>query len=471
MKKIYTLLFLIPVLWQHAAAQKLFLKKGTIVESLSVNDSVPETFSLYLPKKFTVDKEWPLLLVMDLEGKSKQTLSMFVTAAEKEGYILAATKVVDSISMTDNMVNTNNVFQKITSLLPIHKDRVYTAGVSSGARFASLVPIFIKNIKGVLSINASMANTDLLNGNRSFHFIGIVGKRSFNYTEMLTMEKVLDKFRFPNQVLIHEDYKEWPEASYLAKSLQLFTLAAMGRKHIPKDTSYIASALKEDLAKVNKLKNTGKLLLAEQYMAEMMSIYSVHKNMDSLRQVQKGLRKDRVYRGMKRTESAAFLKESLLKEDYRYFIEEDVITYNFNNLGWWNHQMTEINKFISGSNTSEKEMGSRLHGFVNALAEDNIDIIESEPLIDEDALAFLLMLKTILEPQNFDYYLKIISLSSKNEDYGTALFYLEEALKKGFKDKDKLYNLEDTALLRITPKFNKLVSEYLKEARYEIIEE
>ena len=133
--------------------------------------------------------------------------------------------------------------------------------------------------------------------------------------------------------------------------------------------------------------------------------------------------------------------------------------------------MTEIDKFVNGTNVHEKKMGNRLSGYVNALVEDNIDMVKSEELIDEDALAFLYMLKTISEPQNFDFYLKLISLSAKNEDYGTALFYLEEAFKKGFKDKDKLYGLKDTALLRINPEFNKLVFKYLKDARYEIIEE
>ena len=115
-------------------------------------------------------------------------------------------------------------------------------------------------------------------------------------------------------------------------------------------------------------------------------------------------------------------------------------------------------------------MGHRLLGFVNALAEDNIDMVQSDEVLDEDALAFLYMLKTILEPENFDYYLKTVSLSAKNEDFGTSLFYLEEALKKGFKDREKLYGLEGTALLRITPEFNELVAKYLKDSRYDIDE-
>lgn len=471
MKKKYVLLFLAIFLFQHGFSQQMVLKKGTILDALPVNDSIPDTFSLYLPTDFTTEKKWPLLLIFDLEGKEKQALSMFVQAAEQEGYVLVAPRVLDSVSLSDSMIKAGMVLNKVASMLPIHGERVYTAGASSGARFANLVPIFLKNVKGVISISSSIANTELLNVKRPFHFIGITNKNDFNFTEMLVAKKVLDRFRFPNQVLLYEEQTEWPDIKYLKKSMQLFTLAAMAKGFVAKDSAYIEKAFNEDVIKVNKLKNSQRLLLAERYLSEMMSIYGAHKNLDSLRQVQKNVRKDQRFRTMRRTENAAFFKESLLKEDYQYYIEEDVIAHNFNNLGWWNYQKSEIDKFISGSNIYEKEMGNRLLGYINALAEDNIDFVKSEALIDEDALALLYMLKTILEPQNFEFYLETISLSAKNEDFGTALFYLEEALKNGFEDADRLYKLEGTALLRITPKFNKLVEQYLKDARYEIIEE
>lgn len=237
------------------------------------------------------------------------------------------------------------------------------------------------------------------------------------------------------------------------------------------DSALIERSYQEDVRHANRLKSSMRLLMAEQYLGEMMGIYGWYKNLDSLRLVQREIRRNKLYKSMKRAENAAFLKESLLKEDYLYYMDEDLVTYNFNNLGWWNFQRSEINKFIEGSSKAERDMGYRLLGYINALAEDNIDIVQSEDLIDEDALAFLFMLKTILEPDNFDFYMRIISLSSKNEDFGTALFYLEEALKKGFNDKDTLYGLEHTALLRINPKFNKLVSQYLKDARYNIKEQ
>jgi hypothetical protein len=470
MKKIYFTAILFAILGPFIYAQKMVLKKGEIIENLMVNDSLKSTFSLYLPTNFNTDAQWPLLMVFDVNGKEKQALSMFVLAAEKEGYVLAAPKMLDTLSLTNNMLLTGKTIEEVVNILPIRKGRVYAAGESSGGRFATLVPIFIPGVKGAISIGSSLANRELLNIRSPFHFIGMVSKDNFEYTSMLTDTKLLDKMKFPNQMLLYDEPKDWPGVEYLEKGMQLFTLDAMGRNLIPKDSSYINNAYKEDLAKVNHLQSIGDLLWAEQYMTEMMSIYGAHKNLDSLRLVQKELRKDKQFRVMGRNENSAFLKESLLKEDFQYYMEEDVYTYNFNNLGWWNHQMGEIQKYKNATDPFEKEMGHRLLGFVNALAEDNIDLIQNNDVIDEDALAFLYMLKTILEPDNFEYYLKTISLSAKNEDFGTSLFYLEEALKKGFKDKEKLYSLEGTALFRITPEFNELVSKYLKDALYEIDE-
>nr|WP_297786151.1 alpha/beta hydrolase [uncultured Allomuricauda sp.] len=468
MKKTYLLTFLTFFCAIFVFPQRMVLKKGEIIENLSVKDSTNSNYSIYIPKSFSMDREWPLLMVFDTEGEEEKALSMFVLAAEKEGYVLAAPKLVDSISLSKNMLLTSRVIQEVAGMLPIKSNRIYAAGSKAGGQFASLVPVLIREVKGAMSIGSSLANREIINMKEPFHFVGIVSKENFNYPFLLTDTKLLDKYKFPNQLLLFDGDGEWPGVSYIQKGMQLFTLDAMGRKWISVDSSYVDSSYQKDLGKVNKLKNIGDLLWAEQYMTEMMSIYGAFKNMDSLRSVQKDLRRDRDFKVMKRAENAAFLKESMLKEDYQYYMADDLYTHNFNNLGWWNYQIGEINKFISGSKPFEKQMGHRLLGFVNALAEDNIEIISSEEVVDEDALAFLYMLKTILEPDNFDFYFKIISLSAKNDDFGTSIFYLEELLKKGFKDKEKLYSLENTALFRITPEFNELVSKYLEDARYDI---
>tara|TARA_R110002167_G_scaffold308534_1_gene513345 strand:+ start:2482 stop:3894 length:1413 start_codon:yes stop_codon:yes gene_type:complete len=453
-------------------AQKLTLKKGVIVDSVQVNDSLVESFALYLPKRFDVTKSWPVVFVFDMQGRGKQSLGMFLEAAEKGGYILAASNnLQDSLSITKNVLITSRMFTTVATLFKIEKDRAYTAGFAAGGRLASVIPTFIKEIKGVISSGASITNLGVLDVKRPFHFIGIVGVEDFNYPEMIQVQKVLDKMRFPNQLLVFEGADEWPTPKYLSQAFDFFTLAAMAKNQIPKDTAYIAETYAENVNEFNLLLGGVKPLLANHLIEGMISVYQPLIDIDPLLEQEKALRKEKLYRAQNRSQNNVFFKETLIKEDYSYYLEEDILTYNYNNLGWWNYQMQELDKYEKSADQFERRMGKRLRSYLNALIADNLDLLGMDEPSDLEAINLLLMLKTIIAPKEFDNYLKIISNSAEMNDYGTALFYLEELLRQGFTDKTKLYALENTALLRITPEFNAIVEQYLKKARYEIIEE
>ena len=470
MKQLLTLLAFGLVI--SCAAQQLTLKKGIIIDSLTVKDSISETYSLYLPSSFEVSKSWPIVFVFDMQGRGRQALSMFREAAEEQGYILAASNNVrDSMQISKNIIVANRMFNTVFSILPIHKNRIYTGGFSGGGRFSTLVPTFIKGVQGVLACGASIANTEVLTNKNPFHFIGVVGNADYNYTEMLVTEKVLDGMKFPNQLLVFEGGHEWPTTENLAKALEIFTMASMAKGHIPKDTVFVEEKYRKDLGQISRLYTSNKPLLADNLLGEMLEVYRPFKSIDSIKDSRKTLRKSKGFRTQNRNQNTIFFKEGLIKEDYIYFLEEDILSYNYNNLGWWKYQMEELEKFQKSPDILQQQMGKRLEGYVNAMVSDNIDMVNAESPVDGEALNFLWMLKTIIDPKAYDNYLKIISYSAKIDDYGTALFYLEELLKKGYADLAKLYSLENTALLRITPEFNKIVEKYLKEARYDILEE
>ncbi len=470
MKKI--LLVLVLGVAFSTTAQKISLKKGSIVDSLPINDSIPESFALYLPKKFNPIKKWPILFVYDMQGRGRQTLNMFRAAAEKEGYILASSNNIhDSLPIANNLRVSSRLFSSVDNLLPIDPDRVYTGGFEAGARLAAMIPSFIKSVEGVLLCGATIPNTEVLTLKNPFHVVGIVGNRDFNYPTNLAVEKTLNKLRFPNQLLVFDGGQEWPTTEYLAKAMEIFTLSAMAKNNIARDSAYVDRTYDENILKINKLISDQKHLLAYDLLEETIDIYLPHKSVDSIRETAKTLKRSKGYKNKNRSQNNAFFKESFLKEDYGYYLEEDIRTYNYNNLGWWTYQMEEIVKYENHANLATRQMGSRLRGYINALIADTIDEVQLDEQRDLEALNLLWMLKTITDPKEYENYLKVISNSSLIDDYGTALFYLEELLKNGYTDKAKLYAIANTALLRITPEFNEIVEKYLKGARYEIIEE
>lgn len=453
-------------------AQQMAFKKGVVIDSIKVNDTIAESFALYLPTKFDLSKPSPVLFVYDMQGRAEKVIRMFLTAAEKNQYVLAASNNVhDSLSLSKNVLVSKRLFQTVFNLFNIQKGRVYTGGFNGGARLASVMPTFINQIDGVISCGAVIANTEVLSSRNPFYFIGIVGVEDFNYPAMLQMKNTFDLLKLPNHTLVFDGGHQWPSQELLSQALELFDLKAMEKKIIPKDTAFIMETYTKNLNWTNKLLSDNNSLEAYRKLTEVQEIFKPLIAVDSLKNSLKTLKRSTRYKSQKRNQNSVLFKEALIKDDYNYYLEEDVLTYNYNNLGWWNYQMDELKKYKNSAMVHQRQMGIRLEAYLNALVADNIDMVRMNSPVDEEALNFLWMLKTITAPKDYSGYLNVISLNAKVEDFGTALFYLEELLKIGYDNVDELYALDNTALFRITPEFNALVDKYLKKARYDIIEE
>ncbi len=456
----------------NAQEETLVLKKGIIQDSLPIRDSISETFSLYLPKSFKNTGAWPVLFVMDMDGKGREVLQKLQDAAEKQQYILVASNNLrDTLTISDNVLITNRLINSIIALLPVHKERLYTAGIGAGARMASVIPVFINQISGVLSIGASFPNYELLYNKIKFKFVGVVGREDYNFTPMWRGKSRLNSLKIPNDLLVHDGGYEWPKPLMLEKAVERLSLFALKDSLMPSDSVWINKSFARDYMDVQEQVEAQRLLEAVGMLNSMQTVYRNLVNTDSLVRQRRTLRKSRVYKAQLRELNNLMFKEDLLQQEYEFSLLQDLDALNYNNLGWWNYQMKELKKYEEKPSFREKQLGRRLIGYLNALIEDNLDIEQARPEIDDEAISLLWMIKTITDPSDFSNYLKIISDSSRYEDFGTALFYLEELLKQGYSDLEAIYALEHTALLRITPEFNKLIEKYLDSPRYKLNEQ
>lgn len=165
---------------------------------------------------------------------------------------------------------------------------------------------------------------------------------------------------------------------------------------------------------------------------------------------------------------------------YQYMLLEDLDNKNFENLGWWQYQYNYYSAIIESTPEapSEKEVviedyAKNMIVLLVSILSRAYDIEANRPAAIRDipAVVFLLMLRTIVNPQDYQAYLAVISYSSKMEDYGTALFYLETLLENGYQDFETLGLLPETGLLRIMPEYQALIEVYLKKGLYGIREE
>ena len=362
-----------------ATSQELRLKKGVVIDSVPVLESATETFSLYIPTSFSQKGTWPLLVPLESKGRSSQIMKRFKNQAEKNGYILASPNSIhDSIPLSDNMVRLGNVLSSLESMFPINANRIFTAGFDDGARLANLTPFVFDNIRGVLSCGAALSNVELLTTKNSFYFLALVGKDDFTYAELLETESLLNENKLTNTILVFEGGKEWPKPEYLDKALRYFILKDMAKGFAIKDNDFITTMFSEDVEMVERLLTSKKPLLAYRELKEMQNVFKDLMPLDSIRKMQRAVRKTKDYKKQKNLEQEARFKELLLKEDLLFALEEDVATLNYNNLGWWNYQMKSLDKLINSKSTYERNIGNRLKGLINAVAADNLDIARQE---------------------------------------------------------------------------------------------
>ena len=440
-------------------AQTLTLKKGVIQDSIRVGELATESFALMLPTSYDAQSKWPLLMVFDMEGKTKQAMAMFQASAEEHGFVLVGSNSVrDTLAISENIERTTRMIATVQNIISVDARRMFTTGFKSGGKMAALVPVFIKAVNGVVSLGASLPNSELLSIQNRYHYIGIVGEDDYNYTDMLSVRSTLNTLRYPNHLMVFEGGQQWPEPLWIDRAIRILKYADMAAGILPKDTTAIQAGLEKDLQGFQQMVNSGSLRRAERYLSDLIQIYRPHLDIDSLRDLRKSLRKDKQYRSQNRQFANYKFRESLLREDYSYYMEEDVLSYNYNNLGWWQFQIEKLDGYIKSPLQEEKRMGKRLKGFVNALAEDNLALVEEQA--DPEGRLLLWMLKTIIDPSDHEYYLKVIQESARIEEFGTALFYIEEAFKNGFADFDRLNQLEHTALLRITNDYKELLKKY-----------
>ncbi|MCK0158511.1 alpha/beta hydrolase [Cellulophaga sp. F20128] len=462
-----TLLLFIGMATLQVSAQEFILKKGVVVDAIKVADSLPGSFSLFIPSNFEMDKKWPICFVFDFDGREKQVMRLLATSAEENGFILAASNnLKDTLSLSKNVMEFGKVYNTIVSMLPINFNQIYSVGFDEGGKLATTMPSFIRDIAGVLSYGSYIDNLDILNLKKPYQYIGVVRKGDFDYIGMSYNETGLNKLKFPNELLVFEENQEWPPKEVLNDAFQIFTLSAMAKGNRARDENYINANFEKNKERIQLFVGSSELLKAEKLLAQTIEIYRPFKDIKPLKEDQKRIKKDKIYKSLKRAESNTLFKEQLLKDDYYYYMNEDIFTHNFNNLGWWKFQTEEIEKYKSSPNAEFQFMGQRLEGYLKALVEDNLDLVFSNENLDNDAISFLWMLKTVVSPKDYDVYLKLISHSAKFNDFGTSVFYLEELLKNGYTDADKLYDLEFTTLLKISPEYNEIIEKYLKKGRY-----
>ncbi len=458
----FLILFLLGL---QVTAQEYSVKKGVVVDSLKVSDSLSESYALYLPTSFNSTRKWPVLFVFDPEGRGKSAAQLFKNIAEEQSYlIVSSNNISDENELVKNVETAARLMATVSRMLPIDLQQVSTAGALEGAKVASSMPLMFSNIFGVVAAGNQYMNLDLLDRKNDFAFIGIVGDEQFTATGMNLTAAALHDQKHLTAVYTYAGASDWPKPDLMASAVGSLTLKAIKNELRPLDIQLVNQLYGEDISRANKMISAGEMLQAMYLLELMEEKYDGLKDIAEVRQKQDQMKRSGTFLKQKREEDEIMKKEDRLKTDLLYYFQEDVETANFENLGWWNFQKMKLDT-LAQKGGAEAKMAKRVEGFVKEIAETTRrEFLNKKPDLQNEMLVNMIL--TIFDPHNYNAYKRIITLSSEDNDYETALFYFEEMLKNGYRDKEGVYNIDGTLGLRMTPDFNWLVKKYIGESRY-----
>lgn len=461
MKKLIFFLFLSLQL----SAQEFTVKKGMVVDNLKVSDTLDESYALYIPTGYENGRTWPTIFIFDGKGRGKAAAQLFRATAEQQGYIIVSSNSVDQQQdLEQNVLVAARLMQEATRILPVDNSQVATAGSMAGAKAASSIPLVFDNILGAIAVGDHWVNFNLIDKRKNFSFVGIVGDEQFSASGMKITSEALSNLQFPSQVYTYDGNEDWPASDIITSAVGSLTIDAMRRNLRPVDRRLLEELYQHDLGQVNKMMSLNQLINADNLLEIMEEKYSGFLDTSEIRSKQNQLARSRNYAEQKREQRTITDKENRLMDDFSYYLEEDIRTANFENLGWWNFQKRQLDS-LSQKSDGEAKMASRLTGFINEYVRlKRNELAESRVPLENKLVAN--MIQTIFDPEAFDAYRNIISLSAQDNDFETAFFYLEEMLKHGYKNMEALYNIEGTLGLRLTPTYNRIIESYLGSSKF-----
>ncbi|WP_373059844.1 hypothetical protein [Zunongwangia sp. H14] len=474
MKKGFWILnILLLMLAGTAGAQEMRILKGRVTDSIPVQDSISGTYALYIPQSVDAGKPNPVIFVFDPKGRGILAAQLFRRVAEEQSYIIAASNTkFQQDSLKSNLTEALKMVGSVLQLIPIDTKLTYAAGLEEGAQVASAIPMVFNQLHGVLAIGDAVINPEYLAKADKFIFSALVSKEDFQKAQLEDFTRFFKKRDFPAEIGYYtEPAGEWPEETVISNAVSGFTLQAIKEGRRPSTPTLINDMFNTELGYAERLRRTREYYASYQKLEQLEEKYEDYERFeDTLKEKRKELRRTRAFRKQRREIRTLENEEQMHREDYLYFLENDLATANFDNIGWWAYQIDELHRIEKEGSMAEVQMATRLEGFLKSVTRQRYLSIVKDRNININTKIFTSVLRTVLDKQDPEAYLEIISLAGHDGDYDTALLYLEDLLKTGFDDFEALYTIPGILDLQLSPEYNNLINKYLGRSKYYQVE-
>src|SRR5215472_8959614 len=130
--------------------------RGTVISHLNTLDDPAQSYAVYLPSHYSPDRLWPIIYAFDPFARGKTAVDVYKDAAEKYGYIVVGSNNSRNGPGAPQLAAGQALWLDTHRRFAIDKNRVYTTGLSGGARVATSFALYCSNcaVVGVIAHGA-----------------------------------------------------------------------------------------------------------------------------------------------------------------------------------------------------------------------------------------------------------------------------------------------------------------------------
>ena len=209
-----------PLIAALFAAAVAGIPTGAIVENVRCEKDAEQGYALYLPAAYTGERAWPVILAFDPRARGRTPVERYQAAAEKYGYIVAGSNNSRNGSWEVSMKAATAMAADVDARFRVDPKRVYTAGMSGGARVAMGLALGSDLIAGVVASSAGYPDS---RPRKTVPFVvfGTAGTEDFNYQEMRELDRTLNS---PHRVAIFDGGHVWLSSELATEAVEWLEL-------------------------------------------------------------------------------------------------------------------------------------------------------------------------------------------------------------------------------------------------------
>lgn len=237
--------------------QSADLPTGQVVASVRAAANPSQSYALYLPKGYSPARAWPLILAFDPGGRGQTAVERYQAAAEQYGFVVAGSNNSRNYSR-DNDTAVTSMANDVLTRFRIDERRVYTAGMSGGARVAMGTALASTGIAGVMASSAGFPD-GMPRASVPFAIFATAGTEDFNHLEM---RRVDAKLTSPHRLVIFEGGHVWLSSELAVEAVEWMEVQAMKDGRKPRDSAELNAIFSKRQTAVQAITNPKDELVA-----------------------------------------------------------------------------------------------------------------------------------------------------------------------------------------------------------------